>query len=203
VHACLWMDGVSGGVSPAGRPRETLPSEDCMSYGMHCVVLYVACDGGGGLARHSQHWLCRAKNTLMNSMLFNSGRSVPCAMLAQCQCVLQPEGPTPASERVPLRAICAASDQPHPHLPADERHRRAPAASHCGTLHVAQRPHRANRELNAGVILLCSSACCRFCADAFAGYVAGTSTANVHGPLCAFPVGCHNHSRCSARPALR
>ena len=100
MHARLWMDGVSGGMSPSGRPRETLPSEDCMLYGMHCVVLYVACDGGGGLARHSQHWLCRAKNTLMNSMLFNSGRSVPCAMLAQWASVYSsPRAPhQPASE---------------------------------------------------------------------------------------------------------
>lgn len=34
---------------------------------------------------------------------------------------------------------------------------------------------------NASVIVLCSAACCRFCADAFDGYVAGTSTAQLFG----------------------
>jgi hypothetical protein len=36
---------------------------------------------------------------------------------------------------------------------------------------------------NASVIVLCSAACCRFCADAFDGYVAGTSTAQALNPV--------------------
>ena len=118
----------------------------------------------------------------MNSMLFNSGRSALCHARTVASVGTQ-VGPTKG--RTSERVFAAACDLRRNRTSLIRiypltRDRRAPAATH-----AARRMPRNVRVApigcitNAGVILLCSSACCRFCADAFAGYVAGTSTANV------------------------